>query len=79
MPALIRRVDSDNGLEYPCWLLKSVLLQGYMYITTRHVCFYAYLPKKGVSGIGLFLQTETDRGALEYRDKIWLAVQAREE
>ncbi|RPB25450.1 UDP-Glycosyltransferase/glycogen phosphorylase [Terfezia boudieri ATCC MYA-4762] len=32
--------------EYPCWLLKSVLLQGYMYITTRHVCFYAYLPKK---------------------------------
>ncbi|CZS97997.1 probable Sterol 3-beta-glucosyltransferase [Rhynchosporium agropyri] len=32
--------------EYPCWLLKSVLLQGYMYITTRHICFYAYLPKK---------------------------------
>jgi sterol 3beta-glucosyltransferase len=35
--------------EYPCWLLKSVLLQGYMYITTKHVCFYAYLPKKSVS------------------------------
>ncbi|KAI9809619.1 MAG: hypothetical protein M1825_000051 [Sarcosagium campestre] len=32
--------------EYPCWLLKSVLLQGYMYITTNHICFYAYLPKK---------------------------------
>ncbi|KAI9822322.1 MAG: Sterol 3-beta-glucosyltransferase [Pycnora praestabilis] len=32
--------------EYPCWLLKSVLLQGYMYITQRHICFYAYLPKK---------------------------------
>lgn len=32
--------------EYPCWLLKSVLLQGYMYITSRHICFYAYLPKK---------------------------------
>ncbi|KUJ14792.1 sterol 3-beta-glucosyltransferase [Mollisia scopiformis] len=32
--------------EYPCWLLKSVLLQGYMYITTKHICFYAYLPKK---------------------------------
>ncbi|KAA8893965.1 hypothetical protein FN846DRAFT_1002396 [Sphaerosporella brunnea] len=32
--------------EYPCWLLKSVLLQGYMYITTHHICFYAYLPKK---------------------------------
>ncbi|KAI9745934.1 MAG: Sterol 3-beta-glucosyltransferase [Claussenomyces sp. TS43310] len=32
--------------EYPCWLMKSVLLQGYMYITTKHICFYAYLPKK---------------------------------
>jgi sterol 3beta-glucosyltransferase len=31
--------------EYPCWLLQSVLLQGYMYITQRHICFYAYLPK----------------------------------
>ncbi|KAI0969049.1 glycosyltransferase family 1 protein [Xylaria arbuscula] len=32
--------------EYPCWLLQSVLLQGYLYITSRHVCFYAYLPRK---------------------------------
>ncbi|MCJ1312147.1 Sterol 3-beta-glucosyltransferase [Agyrium rufum] len=32
--------------EYPCWLLQSVLLQGYMYITANHICFYAYLPKK---------------------------------
>lgn len=32
--------------EYPCWLLKSVLLQGYLYITKHHLCFYAYLPKK---------------------------------
>ena len=32
--------------EYPCWLLQSVLLQGFLYITARHVCFYAYLPKK---------------------------------
>jgi sterol 3beta-glucosyltransferase len=36
--------------EYPCWLLQSILLQGYMYITQRHVCFYAYIPKKHVSG-----------------------------
>jgi sterol 3beta-glucosyltransferase len=35
-------------VEYPCWLLKSVLLQGYMYITTKHICFYAYLPKRSV-------------------------------
>ncbi|KAJ4286192.1 Sterol 3-beta-glucosyltransferase [Collariella sp. IMI 366227] len=32
--------------EYPCWLLQHVLLQGYMYITARHIAFYAYLPKK---------------------------------
>ena len=32
--------------EYPCWLLQSVLLQGYLYITRQHICFYAYLPKK---------------------------------
>ncbi|KAF1816269.1 UDP-Glycosyltransferase/glycogen phosphorylase [Eremomyces bilateralis CBS 781.70] len=32
--------------EYPCWLLQSVLLQGYMYITQHHICFYAYLPKR---------------------------------
>ncbi|KAL8956780.1 MAG: hypothetical protein Q9193_005787 [Seirophora villosa] len=32
--------------EYPCWYMQSVLLQGYMYITQAHVCFYAYLPKK---------------------------------
>lgn len=35
--------------EYPCWLLQSILLQGYMYITQKHVCFYAYIPKKHVS------------------------------
>lgn len=33
--------------EYACWYLQSVLLQGYMYITQKHVCFYAYLQKKG--------------------------------
>lgn len=37
----------DVVSEYSCWYLQSVLLQGYMYITQRHVCFYAYLQKKG--------------------------------
>ena len=32
--------------EYPCWLTQSVLLQGYMYITQKHICFYAYAPKR---------------------------------
>lgn len=31
--------------EYPCWLLHTVLLSGHLYITTKHVCFYAYCPK----------------------------------
>jgi sterol 3beta-glucosyltransferase len=34
--------------EYPCWLLQSILLQGYMYVTQKHICFYAYIPKKHV-------------------------------
>ncbi|KAK8044077.1 glycosyltransferase family 28 domain-containing protein [Apiospora rasikravindrae] len=32
--------------EYPCWLLLSVLVDGYMYITSKHICFWAYLSKK---------------------------------
>lgn len=32
--------------EFPCWLLQSVLLQGYLYLTRQHICFYAYLPRK---------------------------------
>ncbi|KAG0054865.1 Sterol 3-beta-glucosyltransferase [Gryganskiella cystojenkinii] len=30
--------------EYSCWLARSVLLPGYLYLTTNHVCFYANLP-----------------------------------
>ena len=33
-------------VEYACALLKSMLLQGYMYVTEGHICFYAYLPQK---------------------------------
>lgn len=40
---------ANRLLEYPCWFLQSVLLQGYMYITQRHICFFGYLPKKSVS------------------------------
>lgn len=38
--------------ESNCWLVQSVLLQGYLYITQKHICFYAYLAKKepGKSG-----------------------------
>ncbi|KAI7164919.1 glycosyltransferase family 1 protein [Hortaea werneckii] len=60
-PAKQRSVDLPSALaeifqfgeaeeiiaEYACWYLQSVLLQGYMYITRNHVCFYAYMPKRG--------------------------------
>nr|POE48097.1 sterol 3-beta-glucosyltransferase [Quercus suber] len=36
----------DIVSEFPCWYLQNVLLSGHMYITKRHVCFYAYLPKR---------------------------------
>ena len=36
----------DVLAEYPCWLLQTLLLQGFLYVTTRHICFYAYLPRK---------------------------------
>ena len=43
--------------EYPCWLLQSILLQGYMYITQRHICFYAYIPKKHVGSQAFHFDT----------------------
>ncbi|KAI0080011.1 hypothetical protein K474DRAFT_1658250 [Panus rudis PR-1116 ss-1] len=32
--------------EMPCWLLRSVLLQGYMYLTDSYLCFFAHLPSR---------------------------------
>ncbi|KAG2156507.1 glycosyltransferase family 1 protein [Suillus bovinus] len=32
--------------EMPCWLLRSVLLQGYMYLTNSHLCFFAHMPTR---------------------------------
>ncbi|KAJ8325557.1 Sterol 3-beta-glucosyltransferase [Batrachochytrium dendrobatidis] len=31
--------------EFACWLVRSVLLKGYMYLTSKHICFYASLYK----------------------------------
>lgn len=47
----LRRIfDLDQTEElvscHPCWLFRSILLQGYMYIMTSHLCFYAYLPSR---------------------------------
>ncbi|KAK8865790.1 hypothetical protein IAR55_000937 [Kwoniella newhampshirensis] len=32
--------------EMRCWLLRSVMLKGYMYLTKRHICFFANMPNK---------------------------------
>ncbi|KPV76709.1 glycosyltransferase family 1 protein [Rhodotorula graminis WP1] len=32
--------------EYPCWLFRAILLQGFLYVTAGHLCFYAYLAQK---------------------------------
>lgn len=32
--------------EYPSWLFRSILLQGFLYLTERHLCFYAYIKGK---------------------------------
>lgn len=37
--------------EYPCCLLQNVLLQGYMYVTEGHICFYAYLSQKSNAAV----------------------------
>ncbi|KAL4980410.1 sterol 3-beta-glucosyltransferase [Aspergillus desertorum] len=38
-------------VEYACSLLQSMLLQGYMYVTEGHICFYAYLPRQSTKVI----------------------------
>ncbi|EKM60815.1 glycosyltransferase family 1 protein [Phanerochaete carnosa HHB-10118-sp] len=32
--------------EMPCWLLRSILLQGYMYLTDSCLCFFAHMPSR---------------------------------
>ncbi|KAJ1045267.1 hypothetical protein NDA10_005804 [Ustilago hordei] len=33
-------------LAQPCWLFRSLLLQGHLYLASGHICFYAYLPSR---------------------------------
>lgn len=45
----IFHIDQSESLlaQQPCWYLQNALLQGFMYITQRHICFYAYLEPTG--------------------------------
>ncbi|OAV93062.1 hypothetical protein PTTG_27466 [Puccinia triticina 1-1 BBBD Race 1] len=35
--------DEELLAEYPAWLFRSLLLKGYLYLTSAHLCFYAFL------------------------------------
>lgn len=39
-------VKEDVVAEFTCWLFRSILLQGRLFLTEGHICFYAYLAKK---------------------------------
>ncbi|KAI0095265.1 glycosyltransferase family 1 protein [Irpex rosettiformis] len=41
----IQEVVADT-IEMPCWLLRSILLQGYMYLTDSYLCFFAHMPSR---------------------------------
>ncbi|PWN32538.1 UDP-Glycosyltransferase/glycogen phosphorylase [Meira miltonrushii] len=51
---LIRRLhhifDLDEKEElissHPCWLFRNIVLQGYLYVLTNNLCFYANLPSR---------------------------------
>lgn len=59
--------------EYPCWLLQSVLLQGYLYLTRHHICFYAYLPKKTSTAVKTGYLSKRGRSNPKYR-RYWFAL-----
>ncbi|KAF7792479.1 hypothetical protein EIP86_003520 [Pleurotus ostreatoroseus] len=47
----LREIFDINGIEeviaeMPCWLLRSILLQGYMYLTDSYICFFAHMPSR---------------------------------
>ncbi|KAL1583983.1 hypothetical protein WHR41_07365 [Cladosporium halotolerans] len=33
---------------WSCWYLEKALLQGHLYVTSKHLCYYAYLRRRGV-------------------------------
>lgn len=39
--------------DFPCWLLKDVLLQGHIYLTQSHLLFFAFLQKKKPNKVSL--------------------------
>ncbi|WVO17804.1 hypothetical protein L204_105502 [Cryptococcus depauperatus] len=39
--------DQEEVLEeMKCWLLRNIMLKGYMYLTRKHICFFARIPNE---------------------------------
>lgn len=60
-------------VEYSCSLVQSMLLQGYMYVTEGHVCFYAYLPKKSTVAIKSGYLSKRGRNNPRYK-RYWFSL-----
>ncbi|KAJ5582308.1 hypothetical protein N7535_000928 [Penicillium sp. DV-2018c] len=60
-------------VEFACSLLQSMLLQGYMYVTEGHICFYAYLPKKSKVAIKSGYLAKRGRKNLTYH-RYWFTL-----
>ncbi|CDO92746.1 unnamed protein product [Kluyveromyces dobzhanskii CBS 2104] len=45
---LIKKFLPDNDEkyieEYPCWLLRDIMIQGHVYLTDKHLFFFAFIP-----------------------------------
>lgn len=39
---------ANTSAEMPCWLIQNIVVNGRIYVTPKHVCFYAFLPRKTV-------------------------------
>jgi hypothetical protein len=46
-------------VEFPAWLVKNVMIQGYMLLTERHICFFAQLPRTNVPAPGNLVNFRT--------------------
>lgn len=51
----------------PCWYLQNVMLEGDMYITENHVCFYSYLQTKTSSAVKTGRLSKRGKHSYTYR------------
>ncbi|KAI0461466.1 Sterol 3-beta-glucosyltransferase [Komagataella kurtzmanii] len=61
--------DDEFVNDYPCWLLHEVFLQGHIYITSRYLLYFAFLPKRD--------STVTMSGALSIRSSTTMRFSVR--